>query len=152
MHPRRPSIAFGTLLGLVLALSTACTFDRSVALDSGTRYSRTRWSEDPAVLWVSYQIEVLTLDERREGLRVNHEGVYYRLELDPGIHDLEVRLDYRSPTQTVRSEPVVLQIEVAADTEYRLLDLGGGFGPDRRFVPRLVPGPPEAPSPSAPAP
>jgi len=149
MQALRPSLA--AALGVVLAVSTACTFDRSVALDSGTRYSRTRWSEDPAVLWVSYQIEVLTLDGRREGLRVVEDGVYYRLELDPGIHDLEVRLAYRSPTQEVRSEPVVLEVEVEAETQYRLVDLGGGFGPDRRFVPRLVPGPPEAPQPMAPA-
>ena len=66
MQLRRPSLALWTSLGLVLALSTACTFDRSVALDSGTRYSRARWSEDPAVLWVSYQIEVTSLDGRGE--------------------------------------------------------------------------------------
>lgn len=95
-------------------------------------------------VWVSYQIEVVSVDGQATDFRPAAPCVYYRIELPAGRRSLGLRLDYQAPVHRVRSASVVpMTVELAAGTSYRLLDLAAGLsGRDRRFTPFLRVGAP----------
>jgi hypothetical protein len=98
--------------------------------------------EQPAQLWVSYQIEVEQIDGVRVDYRAKEPGLYFLLTLPAGAHRLGLRLNYQAPLQFVRSEPVERSVELASGAAYRLFDLNAGRVRGRVFSPWLEPGAP----------
>lgn len=100
-------------------------------------------ARDAATLWISYQIELVAIGGRPWAPVDRTSALYWRLQLDPGQTEVTVRLDYRSPTLNLTSEPVDLVLNLAPKGQYRLLDLGESQSVARRFDPRVIAGGPK---------
>jgi hypothetical protein len=146
---KRRSVLGATLAAVFVALAwtAACRTGPPTLPRRGT----TRFEHGVAALpeerrselWISYQLAVLAIDGVPARYAAAERCLYYALELPPGEHRLELRLEYDAPLEVVRSpQPAELTVTLAPGAAYRLFDLNAGRKRGWTFHPWLENGAP----------